>query len=199
MNLQKRIDCGTLSDMDGVGINEKLKKYFIASGALCFPLGGICIGCIVLLFIEFVRLFYLPNLDSRSILYFIGWASRVGLGFVSVVGIIVFTVLAVKFALCGVELLRQKYVRRVRSAINFSFAASLSLLLVCIYPFIINTLRIIVHGYQAQYYLGFWLGLVTFVFSVACLVVNRITVKKHKSALQTLYATDSVCSHNEKV
>ena len=173
--------------MDGVDISEKLKKYLIALGALCFPLAGICTSCVVLLFIEFVQLMYLPNIDNRTILYFIGWASRVGLGFLSVVGIIAFTVLTVKFVLSGLELIRQKDVRRVRSAINFSFAASPVALLVCIYPFIINTLRIIAHGYLAQYYSGFWLGMVTFVFSIACLVVNRITVKKHKSELQALY------------
>lgn len=170
--------------------NGGLKKYFIALGALCFPLGGICMSLVVLLAVDFVRLFYLPDLDSRSIMYFIDWTSRVGRGFLCVVGIIVFTLLAVKFFFSGLELIRQKYVRRMRKAITFSFACSLAALLVCVYPFIINVIRIIVHGYQSQYYLGFWLGLVTFVFSVACLTVNVITVKTHKNALQTLYSAD---------
>lgn len=167
--------------------SSKLKKFFKAVGVACLPIAAVGIAFVVILVIYFIKLINAPELDKKSIMYFIGGAIRAGCYIAYTVSIIFFAVLSVKFIFSGIALIKQSYVPKTKKALTFSFACSLAICLASIYPFIINTIRIIVHGYQEDYYLGFWFGLFAFVFSVLCVVLNRLTVKKHKQALKNLY------------
>ena len=164
----------------------KHNKYFKAGGAVCFPLAAVCISVAVMLIIDFVKIISMPEVDVGEffIVYFIVGAIKFVLYVVYPTLIMIATAFSIGFIWSGIALIRQSCTPKTKSAISLSFKCSLVICLVAIYPFINNTLSIIVHGYQEQYYLGFWLGMVAFAFSMTCLVVNRITAKKWKSIIK---------------
>ena len=163
---------------------NRIKKYNKAAGAACFPIAAVCISVVVITIIDFVNFIILPELDDSSILYFIGGAFRFGLYIVYPLCIIIAVVLSVGFIRSGIALIKQSDTPKTKNAIILSFIGSLAICLLSIYPFVISTCRIIAHGYQEQYYLGFWLGMFAFIFSTLYLVLNRIAVKIYKSILK---------------
>ncbi|MDE6293134.1 MAG: hypothetical protein K2L88_00740 [Clostridiales bacterium] len=167
--------------------NDKVKKYLKAVGWACLPLAALCISCIVLMTVDFARFIIdAPTLrESDGIIYLIGKGFRAGCYIIYVATAVILTGLTVKFILDGIALIKQSNEKKTKSAITFSFVSSAAICLFSLYPFIISVCRIAVHGYLQQYYLEFWLSMVAFIFSVPCLVLNRITVKKYKSALNT--------------
>lgn len=163
--------------------NDKLKKYFRAAGYACFPLAALGISCIVLMTVDFVKyIINAPTLAKDSIIYFIGNAVRSGLYIAYVATAILLTALTIQFILSGIALIKQSVVKKTKYALTFSFYCSAAICLVSIYPFIISVCRIAVHGYLQQYYLEFWLSMVALIFSVLCIVLNRIAVKKYKAS-----------------
>ena len=163
--------------------SPKHNKYFKAGGAVCFPLAAVCISVAVMLIIDFVMLIGVP-VNEHPFVYIIVGAIKVGLCAACLSAIIIATAFSIGLIWSGITLIKQSCAPKIKKAITLSFIGSLIICLVAIYPFINNTLRIIAHGYQEQYYLGFWLGLVAFAFSTICLVFNRITAKKWKSIIK---------------
>lgn len=164
--------------------NDKIKKYFRAAGAACLPIAALGISCIVLMTVDFVKyIINAPTLHQKDgILYLIGNAFKAGLYIAYVATAILLTVLTVKYILSGIALIKQSDAKKSKNAIMFSLVCSAVICLVSIYPFIISVCRIAVHGYLQQYYLEFWLSMVALIFSVLCIVLNRIAVSKYKAA-----------------
>ena len=163
--------------------NSKHNKYFKAVGAVCFPLAAVCISVAVILIIDFVKLISVQG-DENIFVYFMVGAIKFVFCTLYLIVIIIATTFSIGFIWSGIALIKQSCTPKTKHAITLSFIGSLVICLVATYPFIKNTCRIIAHGYQEQYYLGFWLGLLAFAFSTICLVFNRITAKKCKSIIK---------------
>ena len=174
--------------MDETVNSPKYNKYFKVVVAACFLLAAVCVGVAVIIIIDFVKFISSPKLDGGSIfyiIYLIGGVVRFGLYIVYPLGIIIVGLFSVGFIWSGIALIKQPDEPKTKTAITLSFVGSLVICLASFYPFVISVCRIIAHGYQEQYYWGFWLGMVAFVFSTLGLVFSIIIAKKCRLFLNT--------------
>ena len=160
----------------------KSKKSIIMSAIACLPLAVMLIAYSAFLFIEFVRLVSAPHIDAYYVpLVLLVAFLKPMLLFFYIVLALAFCAIAAVYIYSFVMLIKRHDDKIPHTVLSISFAISVIICVFSIYPFIINLCRIIVHGFEAQFYFGFFiLGAIPLTLSVLCIIFNRIAVRKQK-------------------
>lgn len=164
-------------------IDNKSKKYLIAVGVVNLFIAAMCIGCAITVMVYFVELIITPVAGLGTILFLFAGVFRLWIYIAYAIAFFISAAFAVMSILSGISLLKRSDMKKTKSALTLSLICGVIILTISIYPFIINTCRIIAHGYKQEYCFGFWLGLVAFILSTLCIVLNRIAASKCKSGV----------------
>ncbi len=157
------------------------KRYKLAAITTCGLLTALCICYLIILIISFIRQINAPIIDKQSIVYFILGSYKIGISIAFSALLVLIIAIIISLVVCGLKLAKRRFIYvEIRTSLILPFIYCITSLICSIYPFIINTIRICVHGYILEYYLGFWLGMTTFVFSTVGIIFNRIAAKQSK-------------------
>ena len=157
------------------------KKYKLAAITTCGLLTALCVCYLIILILSFIRHINAPIIDKQSIVYFILGSYKIGISIVFSVLLILIIAIIISLIVCGINLAKRQFIyAEISTSLILPSIYCIALLICSIYPFIINTIRICVHGYIFEYYLVFWLSMATFLFSTVGIIFNRVSAKQSK-------------------
>lgn len=169
--------------MNSATVNSKYKKAVIILSIACFILFLTFFACNMLFVVDLIMFLKTPNKVYNNIaVIFFAKLFTSGLIFFYVICIIIFTWLSVLFLLQGIKLIKERNLSYTK--INISpFIHSIIIVAFSLYPTIINLCRIIVHGFNLNFFIVFMVGTIILTFTIFYIVYHKLTIKYQKTGL----------------
>lgn len=172
--------------MDNVKNKPKRHKSYIMAGAACLP-NAVMFVCYAI----FTAIYFIQSLGSIEIrdhgyliVYVVAIIFQTGLHFIYILSFVVFGALAAAYIIYFISVMSRDECK-AKSAAKQSLGLSAAVGAFSLYPFIINLVRIAVHGFQNHYIAFFVTGLIPFTLSVLCVALSAIAVKKESRKVRS--------------